>query len=279
MQQLSIFPPPPATRPNLRSYDVILVNSSAGKDSQAMLDHVVELADAAGVRDRLVVVHADLGRVEWAGTRALAERQACHYGLRFEVVSRDRDLLHQIEHERRKFPDNARRYCTSDHKTSQVVKLLTRLVDEHHPKVDRHGRSAGPVRVLNCLGMRAQESPRRAKLADFEIDKCSNTKRLVHRWLPIHGWTIGQVWDRIRASGVPHHPAYDLGMPRLSCCFCVLASRSALVLAAKHNAALAAEYVRVEAAIGHTFRKDLSIAEIVAEAAAAGPVVVESWAA
>lgn len=46
--------------PSLTDYDVILVNSSAGKDSQASLDVVVEQARAAGVLDRVVVVHADL---------------------------------------------------------------------------------------------------------------------------------------------------------------------------------------------------------------------------
>lgn len=49
------------TTPDLRSYDVLLVNSSGGKDSQAMLDHVVRLAREAGVADRIVVVHCDLG--------------------------------------------------------------------------------------------------------------------------------------------------------------------------------------------------------------------------
>ena len=73
--------------PDLGSYDVILVNSSAGKDSQAMLDYIVELAGAA-LRDRIVVVHCDLGRVEWQGTRELAEAQARYYGVRFEVVKR-----------------------------------------------------------------------------------------------------------------------------------------------------------------------------------------------
>ena len=64
-----------ATTPDLSSYDWILVNSSAGKDSQAMLDYMVEQCDAQGVsRDRIVVVHCDLGRVEWAGTAALARR-------------------------------------------------------------------------------------------------------------------------------------------------------------------------------------------------------------
>ena len=43
--------------PDLTTYDQILVNSSAGKDSQAMLDVVNEQAEAAGVKDRVVVVH------------------------------------------------------------------------------------------------------------------------------------------------------------------------------------------------------------------------------
>lgn len=74
--------------PNLRDYDWIVVSSSAGKDSQAMLDYVVRLADRAGMKDRVVVVHADLGRVEWEGTGELAAEQAAAYGVRFEVVSR-----------------------------------------------------------------------------------------------------------------------------------------------------------------------------------------------
>ena len=80
---------------DLAAYDVILVNSSAGKDSQAMLTHLVALADAQQLdRARLIVVHADLGRVEWEGTRELAQEQAEHYGLRFEVVRREKgDLL------------------------------------------------------------------------------------------------------------------------------------------------------------------------------------------
>ena len=80
--------------PDITTYDLILLNSSAGKDSQAMIDYVVGLADAAGVpRTRLVVAHADLGRVEWKGTRALAERQAQAYGLRFEAIARPQGNL------------------------------------------------------------------------------------------------------------------------------------------------------------------------------------------
>lgn len=78
---------------NLRDYDVILVNSSGGKDSQAMLDYVAELASRAGVSDRIVVLHNDLGRVEWPGTAELAREQAEHYGFRFEMRHRTQGLL------------------------------------------------------------------------------------------------------------------------------------------------------------------------------------------
>jgi 3'-phosphoadenosine 5'-phosphosulfate sulfotransferase (PAPS reductase)/FAD synthetase len=255
--------------PDLSSYDVILVNSSAGKDSQAMLDFLVELADAAGVRDRLVVVHADLGRVEWKGTRELAERQAAHYGIRFEVVSRPQgDLLTHVE-QRGMWPSSTARFCTSDHKRGQISKVLTLLASAF-------GR---PARILNCLGLRAQESPARAKKVQFERDaRNTNGKRTVDTWLPILDWTVDQVWARIKASGVEHHPAYDLGMPRLSCCFCIFAPKAALTLAGKHNPDLLAEYVRVEQKIGHTFRKDLAIADVQqAVQAGGGCGTVDNW--
>ena len=59
--------------PDLAGYDVILINISGGKDSQAALDETVRAADAAGVRDRIVTVFCDLGdEDEWPGTRELA---------------------------------------------------------------------------------------------------------------------------------------------------------------------------------------------------------------
>jgi 3'-phosphoadenosine 5'-phosphosulfate sulfotransferase (PAPS reductase)/FAD synthetase len=79
------------------------------------------------------------------------------------------------------------------------------------------------------------------------------------------------VWQRIRATGVPYHPAYDQGMSRLSCSLCVLASRADLVRAAQLHPKLAAEYAELEAEIGHRFRKDLSMAEIIIAAERAAP--------
>lgn len=256
---------------NLARYDWIVVNSSAGKDSQAMLDYVVEQAKDQQVLDRVVVVHCDLGRVEWKGTRQLAEEHARHYGVRFEVVSRPQgDLLTHVE-QRGMWPSPQQRYCTSDHKRGQVDKLFTKLTRELP-----NGRRC---RILNCMGIRGQESPERAKRAPFveRDERASNGKRLVSQWLPIFNWTVEQVWDRIRTAGTRPHYAYALGMPRLSCCFCIYAPKPALVLAGKHNPELLQEYVDVERKIGHSFRVNLSLVEVQAAAQSATCEPIDDW--
>lgn len=258
---------------DLAAYDKIVINSSGGKDSQAMLWQMFNLAAEQGVTDRLVVVHADLGRVEWAGTRELAQRQADILGLPFIAVSRTQDLLDQVE-ARGMWPSSKARYCTSDHKRDQVAKVFTRLVRES-------GIAGRPVRILNCMGLRAAESPARALKAELTRDaRASNGKREVTTWLPIHGLSEAEVWQVIERSPLPVHPAYAAGMPRLSCCFCVLASRGALVRAAQLNPELARTYAEVEARINHRFRNDLSMADIIEAAnAATEPVPAPCWSA
>lgn len=260
--------------PDLAGYDWIVVATSAGKDSQVTLGVTVEAARVAGVDGRVVAVHADLGRVEWPGTKELAAEQADCYGVRFEVVkATGGDLLDRVE-ARGMWPDAARRWCTSDLKRGPCRTLFTRLTDEW-----RNGGGRGRCRILSVMGMRAQESPARAKRPAFRHDDgaSNKTRRYVDEWLPVHAWTLDEVWAYIAASGVPHHPAYDAGMPRLSCSLCVLASRSALVRAAQLRPDLAAEYVRVEIKTGHRFRKDLSMAEIERESRLGGESVVETW--
>jgi len=259
--QLALFEPP---KPDLRHFDMILINSSAGKDSQTMLRYVTRQADRDGVADRIVVVHADLGRVEWPGCPELAEEQTDRYGHRFEIVKRSQgDLLDHIE-KRGMFPSPKQRYCTSDHKRSQVQRLITALGRD----VLTEGKET--ARILNCLGMRAEESPARKKMPMFQFNAAASTKLLpggqrrreVWNWLPIHEWTLGEIWDDIKASGVPYHRAYDLGMPRLSCCFCIFAPLAALLIAGQHNPDLLTEYVRVEKQIDHRFRQDLSLESV-----------------
>jgi 3'-phosphoadenosine 5'-phosphosulfate sulfotransferase (PAPS reductase)/FAD synthetase len=160
------------------------------------------------------------------------------------------------------WPSSKQRWCTSDQKRDQVAKLLTSLTEEAH----RDGRANyydNPVRILNCLGMRADESPARSKLKPFgKDDRASNGRRYVDRYLPIHHWTTEQVWARIKQSGVRSHRAYELGMSRLSCCFCIFAPKNALMLAGIHNRELLDEYCKVEDEVGSKFKANLSLKEV-----------------
>jgi 3'-phosphoadenosine 5'-phosphosulfate sulfotransferase (PAPS reductase)/FAD synthetase len=267
--------------PDLTSYDLILLNTSAGKDSQATMDVMVDLAREREVTDRLLAVHCDLGRVEWPGTKELAAEQAQRYDLPFQIARNRKysgDLLGRIEN-RGKWPDRGNRYCTSEFKTGPVKRLCTRLV--------REKREAGmdrQVRILNCLGIRASESPARAARHPFKhLDNedhntgWTNGLRWVDEWLPIFTWDETDVWDRIRASGVPHHPAYDQGMPRLSCSFCVLAGKSALVRAAQLRPELAQEYLALEQKMDFRFKDELSMADIIAAAQTETVTTIDSW--
>jgi len=286
IEQPALFSPVPAPVPDLASYDILLASISGGKDSQTMLRALVQAADAAGARDRIVAVFCDLGdEDEWPGTRELAVYHAAHYGVRFEIMYRqvengDGSKRHQGLSEyievRGKWPTATQRYCTSDTKRAPIYRLMTRLAAEQ-----RAAGAAGQVRILNPIGMRAGESPRRALMAPFFHDqRASNGRRRVDVWLPIHSWTTAEVWADIRRSGVRYHPVYDKGMPRLSCRFCVLASRSALIRAAQLDPEGARRRAAMEERMGHTFQNGRSMADIIKQAEAASAIaVVDDWSA
>ena len=240
----------------LRDYDVIVVNTSSGKDSQTLLDLVCTKASQEGVLDRVMCAHADLGRIEWPGATELAEQQAGLYGVPFWKMARPNGDMIQYAVARGKWPSPKQRWCTSDFKRDQINKLHTKLSKD---------MGSQDLRILNCMGMRAEESPARAKLTVFRQNKRASTKtakRRVDDWIAIKDWKLDDVWANIKASGIPHHKAYDMGMPRLSCCFCIFAPKSALLLAGQHNPELLDAYVRAEKEMGHTFKADLSLAEI-----------------
>jgi 3'-phosphoadenosine 5'-phosphosulfate sulfotransferase (PAPS reductase)/FAD synthetase len=171
---------------------------------------------------------------------------------------RTQQTLTQHIEQRGLWPDATRRYCTSDMKRAPIQRLYTRIAAEHRTEHPRR-----KIRILSVLGMRAQESRTRALLPPFDCDpRASNqTVRHVDRWLPVHELTTTQVWDLIAEAGTRPHWVYAY-LPRLSCRFCVLAGKAALIRAALLDPAGAARRADLEQRIGHQFRQDLSMADI-----------------
>lgn len=114
--------------PDLRWYDVILINTSAGKDSIVTALEVFRMAQEQGVVDRIIMVHADLGLVEWEGSAELAAEHAKILGVPFEVVRKPIDFLERIL-AYGMWPSRSSRFCTGEYKTAEVDKLITRLTE------------------------------------------------------------------------------------------------------------------------------------------------------
>lgn len=259
---------------DLKEFDLIIINSSGGKDSLCSIWEVCRMADAQGYpKSKIKVSHQDLGEVEWKGTKELAQQQADHFGLGFEISQqRNKDgknetLLEYVE-ERGKWPSNKARFCTSDFKRGPGARVVTKL-----------SKGLGDCRVLYVFGFRKAESPSRSKKEILSINtRLQSKKRTVIEFLPIHNWSDQQVWDVIKGEGLPYHPAYDLGMPRLSCCFCIFSPFDALIVAGRANPELLEKYVALEARIGHSFKNGESI-KSVQDAISAGyePGPLHDW--
>lgn len=215
---------------------IFYISHSGGKDSQAMY---VELRKIVPM-EQIVVVHADLGKVEWPGIQDHIRMYTPHP---LNVVRANKTFLEMVE-QRGKWPSASYRQCTSDLKRGPIMKFI------------RNDMKNRPTHfAINCMGLRAQESSSRAKKEPFSYNKkesCnSRIIRHVFDWLPIFHYTKEEVFETIEAAGEKPFWAYETN-ERLSCVFCIMGCINDLQHGARQNPALYKEYVELEKKIGHT---------------------------
>lgn len=210
----------------------VAVGVSGGKDSQAAALATFRHLDRVGHKGPRVLIHADLGTVEWADSLPVCEDLARHLGVELIVVRRKAGGLMErwesrwassVERYRRLstvtlvpcWSTPAMRFCTSELKTQVILPELKR-------------RFPGQV-VLNVTGIRRAESAARAqaKIANGEKDG------RIWNWRPILEWSEEEVFADIAANGLAAHPAYaQFGMTRVSCRFCIMSNEADLNAAA-----------------------------------------------
>jgi 3'-phosphoadenosine 5'-phosphosulfate sulfotransferase (PAPS reductase)/FAD synthetase len=226
---------PPEIPDLIRRGALFIVNHSAGKDSQAMMIELRSIVPAS----QIVVVHAELPEVEWDGSREHIEATCQNFPIYY--VMANKTLLGMVE-ARGMFPSPQYRQCTSDLKRGPITKLIRKLV-----------RETGNSLIVNCIGLRAEESPGRKKQIPFKLDtKNSVAGREWYTWLPIHAMLEWQVFAAIDAAGEKSHWVYEAGMTRKSCSLCIMSSVQDLKTAARLRPALYERYVRLERRIGQT---------------------------
>lgn len=222
---------------------------SGGKDSQAMYAYLQELVPA----EQIVVVHADLGEIEWHGVQDHIHSTIEH---ELHVVRAAKSLFDMVErrHETRpdvpSWPSSSTRQCTSDLKRDPIHKFIR-----------QHLKAAGKVLAVNCTGIRAEESSSRAKKTPFELNKrLSKAGREVYEWMPIFEVTTAQVFDMIAAAGQSPFWAYQEN-ERLSCVFCIMGSVSDLQHGLRQRPQLFQKYIELERRTGWTMFAKQSLAD------------------
>ncbi|WP_259665473.1 phosphoadenosine phosphosulfate reductase domain-containing protein [Rhizobium bangladeshense] len=209
----------------------VAIGVSGGKDSQAAALATLRHLDAVGHTGPRILIHADLGSVEWDDSLRICEELSDYLNCELVVVRRRAgDLMDRWE--RRWFLSKSRyetlssvtlipcwstpsmRFCTSELKTHVIMAELKR-------------RFKGQ-KILNVIGVRRDESAARARMSIADPDPAAQ----VWTWRPIIERTTDEVFDMIDSSGLQPHPAYRIhGMTRVSCRFCIMSSIADLTAA------------------------------------------------
>lgn len=114
-----------------------------------------------------------------------------------------------------RFPSRMARFCTGELKIRPVQKYLHSLEEE----------------MVNAVGVRAQESSRRAKYPEWEYSKDLR----VDVWRPILRWTQEDVIAMHKRHNVRPNPLYLLGSDRVGCWPCIFANKKSLRILANEN--------------------------------------------
>lgn len=215
---------------------VVAQGISGGKDSAALALAVAKHLDAIGHKGPRVLVHSDLGRVEWKDSLPACERLAKYLGWELIVLRRNAgDMLARWEG---RWANNVARYealscvkmilpwstpsmrfCTSELKSNLIASALRKRFPTHH--------------VLNVVGIRREESPNRSKMPVAARNPMVARRGFIGMtWNAIIEWPVQDVWAEIAESGVPAHEAYErYGSSRVSCVYCIMSSGADLLAA------------------------------------------------
>lgn len=217
---------------------MFVCNHSGGKDSQAMFLYLSKFVP----KEQLFIIYSDLGEVEWEGSKEHIESTIFNYQ-EFHIVRAVKTFFDMVLRKKKPmFPSPKNRQCTSDLKRGPINKKIIEISNR-----------LGYKYVVNCMGLRAQESSGRAKKPVFQrSEDKSNSKRTWFEWLPIHSRSTDWVFDYIKSNGQNPHWVYAKGMTRKSCCFCIFSTEHDLKTAAKLRPELAKKYSDIERQIDHT---------------------------
>jgi 3'-phosphoadenosine 5'-phosphosulfate sulfotransferase (PAPS reductase)/FAD synthetase len=244
----------------LRGGAACAIGVSGGKDSQACALAVADHLERIGHVGPRVLVHADLGRVEWSDSATICDELAAHLGWELLTVRRSAgDMMARWEG---RWSANLARYrtlscvrlilpwstpsmrfCTSELKTDVICRALKKRY--------------GELPIVNVTGVRREESTARANMPLWQAQDKLKRERLGLvgvTWNAIIDQTLARVLDCIEQSGLRLHEAYTrYNSSRVSCAFCIMSAIADLLAASTCEANHAVYRLMVELECLSTF--------------------------
>lgn len=248
---------------------VVAIGVSGGKDSDACAIAVSRYLDEIGHSGPRVLIHADLGRVEWRDSLPSCERLAEKIGWELIVVQRKAgDMLARWEG---RWANNVARYqelscvklilpwstpsmrfCTSELKVDVITSALKKRFPAHD--------------IINVAGIRRQESANRSRMpVSAPMAKLKRKRYDGLSWNAIIEWPIQDVFYAIADAGLGLHEAYTTyGASRVSCAYCIMSSQQDLIAATtcEGNHDLYIQMVELEAASTFAFQGNHWLADV-----------------
>lgn len=108
------------------------------------------------------------------------------------------------------FPSRMRRFCTQELKVKPFLRWVEALDEE----------------IINVVGIRAEESSKRAALPEREL---MPGQEHIEVWRPLINWTEAQVIEIHQRHGVEPCPLYLRGSTRVGCWPCINANKAELL--------------------------------------------------
>jgi 3'-phosphoadenosine 5'-phosphosulfate sulfotransferase (PAPS reductase)/FAD synthetase len=183
----------------------VVVQFSGGKDSTAAILKVLEKYP----KDEALLVYEDTG-ADFVETEPHVKLIAGMVGLPLVILKGKEDYFDLVRRYQ-SFPSPASRWCTRKLKMDEIRRYIAA------------NRSMFSSELIVVTGIRADESPARAKMGAWRLDDHLTTKnQMVKFWAPCLELTEVGVKEYVTANGLPLHPCYQFSR-RANCWNCFFA--------------------------------------------------------
>mgnify|MGYP003111093525 CR=1 FL=1 len=198
---------------------LIMASVSGGKDSTAMALHLKELghdykctfADTGWedpqtydyIREQLPKA---LGPIKWVRQEIELEGEREELAQKYEARLGFYSPMVRLCLKKSIFPSRLRRWCTTELKVKPLKQYMWSFDDY----------------MVNAVGIRAEESVRRAQMPMFEW----SASMKMDVWRPLLDWKLQDVIDIHKRHGIKPNPKYLQGAERVGCWPCVFARKA-----------------------------------------------------